>query len=286
MQPTADQPLEPLIRILDSAACNIFCAGRHSGCQGGNNQADRIHETPAVLQPRVRSHGYQQAIPQPPASNRKPRKPTDASCLQILRRPSALRDAVTLADWAGERSARRVLADILKASQEPARAAEHLVRDGAVRAVKRLTADQTDNYLDVTALLDGAPYWVAGTAYRLIAAQADLVPDGDVLPIGDRILRELDDLKSGKLVDLFGFAESRFQGAVAALGALAGRMNQDGPSGEFFRLSARTHGGRPRAPWSTQNSTWSSVPDLSPQSRPGTDIENRTRKSTSQRGGI
>lgn len=139
----------------------------------------------------------------------------------------ALRDAVTLGDWGGERSARSLLAAVLKASDEPVLAAEHLVRDGSVSAVKRLAADCPDQYLDVTVLLADSPYWITGTAYRLIAAQADLVPDDQVETIGDYALGELDDLKAGNIVDLFGFAESRFQGAIAVLGGLAGRMNEE-----------------------------------------------------------
>lgn len=138
----------------------------------------------------------------------------------------ALRDAVTLSDWSGERDARRVLADILKVSEEPALAAEHLARAGAVTAIKSLAGEQADNYLDVTALLDGTPYWIAGTAYRFIAEQGDLVPDDAVEEIGDKILSELDARTDGTLVDLFGFAESRFQGAVAALGGIAGRLTE------------------------------------------------------------
>lgn len=139
----------------------------------------------------------------------------------------ALRDAVTLGDWGGERSARRLLAEVLKVSGEPVLAAEHLVRDGSVGALKQLAADCPNDYLDVASLLGSTPYWVAGAAYRLIAAQSDLVPDDQVEAIGDQALSEIDALKAGSLVDLFGFAESRFQGAIAVLGALAGRLNDE-----------------------------------------------------------
>ena len=139
----------------------------------------------------------------------------------------ALRDAVTLGDWGGEQTARRLLAEVLKASGEPDLAAMHLVRGGSVGAVKQLATEFPDDYINVTSLLIDTPYWIAGAAYRLIAAQSDLVPDDHVAEISGHALKELDDLKAGQIVDLFGFAESRFQGAVATLGGLAGRMPEE-----------------------------------------------------------
>lgn len=136
----------------------------------------------------------------------------------------ALRDAITLSDWAAERRARHLLSDILEASGEPELAAKHLVRVGEVTVLKRLAESNPDRYLDVTELLAATPYWIVGAAYRMIAAQADLVPDDAVEAIADSILGELASATSGTLIDLTSFDTSRFRGSLAALAGLAARL--------------------------------------------------------------
>jgi hypothetical protein len=138
----------------------------------------------------------------------------------------ALRDAVTLSDWEGERRARRLLADVLAASGEPQMAVDHLVLAGEVSAVKRLGADQSTRFLDVTPHLTAKPWWVAGAAYRLIAAQADLVPD-DVVPyVAESVLTDFAAAGDGRLVDLVAFAGSRYLGAIAAVAGVADRLDE------------------------------------------------------------
>ena len=139
----------------------------------------------------------------------------------------ALRDAVTLSDWEGERRARRLLAAVLEASGEHQTAAHHLVLAGEISVLKRLGTDQGSRFLDVTAHLDAKPWWIAGAAYRLIATQADLVPD-DVVPlVVDRALAELAAAKKGTLVDLPGFAGSRYLAAIAVLAGLSERLSPE-----------------------------------------------------------
>ncbi|MGW1667102.1 hypothetical protein, partial [Streptomyces microflavus] len=89
----------------------------------------------------------------------------------------ALRDAVTASDWAGEERARRVLAAILIESDEPALAARHLIRAGATKAIEALGKSLPREFIDILAELDAPNYWSVGTSYRLLATQADLVPD-------------------------------------------------------------------------------------------------------------
>lgn len=137
----------------------------------------------------------------------------------------ALRDAVTLSDWEGERRARCVLADVLSASGEPNEAAHHLVRASSIDRLKRLGQEQTKRFLDVTTHLTATAYWVAGAAYRLLAVQGDLIPDDLVNLIADAALSELAAAEKGNLVDLPGFAGSRYLGAMAALASIASRLN-------------------------------------------------------------
>lgn len=136
----------------------------------------------------------------------------------------ALRDAITLSDWEGERRARRLLADILSASEEPELAAHHLVRAGEIKAIEALAEANNKVFLDVIEDLSATSYWIAGTAYRLIASQADLVPDEKVDDIVAPALAVLENARAGTLVDLVGFAGSRFLGAVSALAELATRL--------------------------------------------------------------
>jgi hypothetical protein len=139
----------------------------------------------------------------------------------------ALRDAVTLSDWEGERRARRLIADILISSDEPAMAAHHLVRSGEVTALKRLAADQPTQFLDVIAHLSATPWWIAGAAYRSLAAQADLIPDDRVGEVAHAAVGVLNDARDGKLVDLYAMAGSRYLSAIAALAGIAERLTDE-----------------------------------------------------------
>lgn len=139
----------------------------------------------------------------------------------------ALRDAVTLSDWEGERRARRLLADALSASGEHLAAANHLVLAGEIKALEQLAAAQANQFLDVTAQLKAKPWWVAGAAFRLIAAQADLVPDDMVCVIADHAIAVLRAAQKGKLVDLSAFTSSRYLSAIATLAGISGRLTRE-----------------------------------------------------------
>lgn len=139
----------------------------------------------------------------------------------------ALRDAVTLGDWEGERRARRLLADILTASGEQLLAANHLVLAGETDAIKRLGAEHTTEFLDVTPHLTAKPWWIAGAAYRLIATQSDLVPDVTLAEIVSNVLAEINAVQEGTLVDLQTFTGSRYLSAIAVLAGLSERLTRD-----------------------------------------------------------
>lgn len=152
----------------------------------------------------------------------------------------ALRDAVTLSDWEGERRARRLLADILRASGEHLMAANHLVLVGEVNTIKQLGTDRSTQFLDVTPHLDAKPWWIAGAAYRLITAQADLIPD-DVVPVVARhALAELAAATKDTLVDLPTFTGSRYLGAIAALAGISERLSDEHASRMLAYFEAQT----------------------------------------------
>lgn len=139
----------------------------------------------------------------------------------------ALRDAVATSDWAAEHQARRVLAEILNQSEEPELAAHHLTRSGSVALIKQLGETHPNYFIDVSADLNISNYWTVGTAFQLLAVQADLVPDNLINKIVTKIQCEITDSESGGMVDLRVDTTSRYGGAVKALSRIANRLSAD-----------------------------------------------------------
>jgi hypothetical protein len=98
-----------------------------------------------------------------------------------------------------------MLADVLKRSGELQLAARHLFLAATADAVHDL-GSEASQYLDVTGYLDEPAYWVRASALRLIAAQADLVPDDQVAAIAGRAFTVLDHAQAGELRDTPFFA--------------------------------------------------------------------------------
>ena len=132
---------------------------------------------------------------------------------------------MTTSDWVGEERARRVLASILVESDEPALAAHHLAHAGVTKAIEALGNSLPLVFIDITDDLDAPNYWTVGSAYRLIATQADLVPDNLVDSIVERITAELDAAENGSRPDLRSFAQSRYNNALKALAGIADRID-------------------------------------------------------------
>lgn len=138
----------------------------------------------------------------------------------------ALRDAVTASDWVGEDRARRVLASILIESDEPALAARHLARAGASKAIEALGRSLPLKFVVVLDDMDAPNYWTVGTTYRLLAAQADLVPDDEIGTVSEHLVDELSAAEAGSRPDLRAFATSRYNNAVKALAGVADRLTE------------------------------------------------------------
>jgi hypothetical protein len=134
-----------------------------------------------------------------------------------------LRDSAVSASWVDEHDARQMLAEVLKRSGELQLAARQLILGGSADAAHDL-GREADQYLDVTAWLDEATYWVKASALRLIAAQADLVPDALVGAIAERAFTVLDQVQEGELRDTPFFAPSASLAAHEALAALSERL--------------------------------------------------------------
>jgi hypothetical protein len=131
-----------------------------------------------------------------------------------------LRDSAASASWVDEHMARRMLADVLRRSGEPQLAARHLILAGLADAAHDLGL-AAEQYLDVTAYLDEEPYWVKASALRLIAAEADLVPDAQAEGIAEHALTVLDQVSTGELRDALFFGPSADLAAHEALAALS-----------------------------------------------------------------
>lgn len=136
----------------------------------------------------------------------------------------ALRDAVATSDLVEEERARRVLASILIESDEPTLAAHHLAQVGATKQIGSLGKSLPLQFLDITENLDAPNYWTVGATYRLMASQADLVPDPLVDFIAEHIVAELVAAEEGTRPDLRSFATSRYNNAIKALAGIAGRI--------------------------------------------------------------
>ena len=119
-------------------------------------------------------------------------------------------------------------------------AANHLVLVGEANALKQLGADQATQFLDVTPHLDAKPWWIVGAAYRLITAQADLVPDDVVPVIARHALADLEAATKGALVDLPAFTGSRYLGAIAVLAGISERLSDEHASRMLAYFEAQT----------------------------------------------
>lgn len=138
----------------------------------------------------------------------------------------ALREAVTHSDWEGERRARCLVADVLIEAGEYEPAADHLVRAGEVNRLKNLAGRCPTTYLDVSDHLDAIPWWTAGAARQLVAAQADLVPDAHVPHIATCVIQDLEAARSHSLIDFSASSASRYLGGISAIAGLAERLSE------------------------------------------------------------
>jgi hypothetical protein len=135
----------------------------------------------------------------------------------------ALRSAAATGDWDSEERARRVVARALAAAGEQSRAAHHYAIAGDSHG-EEMIGDELDKFIDNLAGLDAPNYWTVGTAFRFLAAEADLLPDEKVAFVAERIIRDLHGGEAGQ-IDMVSFRSSRYGGAVAAAAALGERFD-------------------------------------------------------------
>jgi hypothetical protein len=134
-----------------------------------------------------------------------------------------LRDSAASGSWVDEHIARRMLADVLMRSGEPRLTAHHLILAGLADTAHDLGL-AAEQYMDVTVYLDQEPYWVKASTLRLIAAEADLVPNEQVDGVAEQALAVLDQVSAGELRDAVLFAPSADLAAHEVLAALSERL--------------------------------------------------------------
>lgn len=146
----------------------------------------------------------------------------------VLAGQRALRHAIVSADLSAERGAHRVLGQAYLRTDEPQVAAYHFARSLHAESVKDLGRAFPDRFIDVTDDLDATNYWTVAYAYRLLAEQADLVPDDQIAPIAQRLVADLQARAEGTLVDsLFATTTSRYLNAVKLAAGIAERLPLD-----------------------------------------------------------
>jgi hypothetical protein len=116
------------------------------------------------------------------------------------------------------------LANTYRVTEEPLLAAKLYALAAQTKKAGQLAKEDPNSYLDVMDCLSNPAYWAAATGYRIVAEQADLVPDEHVATIGTLALRVLDEAQTGTLRDTTFFDSSIRLNAVKALASLAERL--------------------------------------------------------------
>lgn len=163
-----------------------------------------------------------------------------------------LRDAVIGASWQDEHDAHGLLAALHVQTGDLSLAAEHLVRAGEAKRAHELGKSAGDTYLDVRHHLAGFTYWTRAAAFRLVAAQADLVPDDHVAEIAEQALAVLDAAAARTLVDTPLFAPSVYLAAAEVLAGLGHRLPADQAERLLVRLAPYAHA-EPGRGWQTDD---------------------------------
>lgn len=138
--------------------------------------------------------------------------------------------------WGQIIRARQMLANTYRTTEEPLLAAKLYALAAQTKKAGELAKKDPNTYLDVMDCLSSPAYWVAAIGYRIVAKQADLVPDNSVTEIGESALRVLDKAQAGTLRDTAFFDSSIRLNAVKGVGPEYGR---NGPPSATHGCSGR-----------------------------------------------
>ncbi|MFE1318337.1 hypothetical protein [Kitasatospora phosalacinea] len=127
--------------------------------------------------------------------------------------------------WFDEHVARRRLAEALRESGEFDRAAAQVVAVGETAAAKELAEAAGEYFVDVTGSIGTGPYWERATALRLLAEQADLLPDPLVDPVAEAALAIVAPAQEDLVAQIRSQSPSVHEAACNLLAALSGRLD-------------------------------------------------------------
>ncbi|MEV4816161.1 hypothetical protein [Micromonospora tulbaghiae] len=167
------------------------------------------------------------------------------SAIQDLR--GHLRAMVASASWEDEQETRCLLAKAYTAAGHLEDAAQHLISAGEAKVLReRHAVHAGERFLDITNRIGPAPYWQRASAFELLAAQADLLPDYKVGAVSTAALEVLNAVAVGKLRDSPLFGPVLDVAAHKVLAALAERLTGEDARRLLNHL-------RPLAPRSTDS---------------------------------
>ncbi|WP_298797044.1 hypothetical protein [uncultured Pseudonocardia sp.] len=162
---------------------------------------------------------------------------------------SLLRIAHACGWWGEVIDARLLLANAYGTGAEPTLSADLLIAAGQASAAEELARTVGDLYLDVRHHLGQTPaYWIPAAAFRVIATQADIVPDDHVAEIVDTAIEVLHRAEASTLADSPLLAPSVLLDALKALAALAPRLSEPAAAAALDYLAPSV----PRSPNSSR----------------------------------
>lgn len=138
-----------------------------------------------------------------------------------------LRVAHAAGYWGLVERARVLLADTYQTSGEYGRASALLILASQTKKAQQVATEASDEYLDVRSHLSAPSYWVPATAFRVLATQADVVPDDHVREVADAAIDVLRRERMGQLRDTPQFGPSLAIEALRAAAELSDRLNTE-----------------------------------------------------------
>lgn len=163
-----------------------------------------------------------------------------------------LRDSIVSGAVADEQDARGLLGSVFMKSGHPELAAHQYVCAGQPKDAERAARTLGDTYYDVAELVESPHQWIAATALRFAAAQADLIPDSQVPTIVDGALRAIDAVMAETRADSF-FDPVLTLAAYTFIASVADRLTDSQARTTIALLAGRVPA-PPDAGWHTDKS--------------------------------
>lgn len=138
-----------------------------------------------------------------------------------------LRSAHASGFWGEANHVRMLLAEVYEQSGEAEAAVDLLVQAAAADQAENIAKEAGDLYLDMRKHLARPAYWMPAVGFRVLATQADLVPDDQVGEIVESAIDVLRRQRAGTLCDSAFFAPSLATEALKTLAALSTRSTAE-----------------------------------------------------------